>query len=316
MTDVLLPERTDHLPTPRGPLSRDVVRILQGHGSIAAADTYESTGAMDDGDFQVALWMLQVTEAAGFHDVDDRVGGSLRVRDLRWYLQREFEHDLRRLVAAPRTGDLASFIDGLRHDVAVDDASPSTPTIEVARLVAKAPYLAWEADPHTLALARVEAPLKQAMADIQAGEYGVGFGDTHATIYRNCLSELGIGVNEALDRAPSEAFAFANAAWLFGSDRRLRGAALGQLCMLEMDSVSPCARAIAAWDHHGLPAAARRWYDVHVLADEEHDQVIRGQLIPTLHASTPDLVADAAWGAAVTNELLRQMTDGITVATS
>lgn len=315
MTDVLLPEFTDHLPSPRGPLSRDVVRTLQGRGSIGdAGATCEATGSIGNEDFQVALWMLQVTEVAGFDGVDDRVGGSLRVNDLRWYLRREFEGCLRELVPEPTTEDLAAFIDDLRLDAGASPIESSE--VEVARLIAKSPYLAWEADPHTLALARVETSLKGAMADIQAGEYGVGFGDTHATIYRRCLDALGISLAEALDRAPAEAFAFANSAWLFGSDRRLRGAAIGQLCMLEMDSVSPCARAIAAWDHHELPAAARRWYDVHVLADEEHDQVIRGQLIPTLQTTTPDLVADAAWGAAVTNELLRQVGDAVMAATS
>ncbi len=74
--------------------------------------------------------------------------------------------------------------------------------------------------------------------------------------------------------------------------------------MLEMDSVEPCSGAVRDWDRFGLPAAARRWYDVHVLADEEHDGVVRNELIPALEHHTPGLVTAAAWGAAVTDELL------------
>jgi hypothetical protein len=245
--------------------------------------------------------MLNIVRAGPVAGVDAHRASSLRTQNLRWYLERSLEDRLRSLVAQPESSSLAAVVDELRRSA----RSPSpTAAVAVDRFATKAPYLGWEADPHTLALASLELPLKGPVAAIQSGEYGVGHGDAHATIYRSCLDALGFDLDDALDRSPAEAFAFANAAWLFGADPRLRGAAVGQLCMLEMDSVAPCAAAIEEWDRLGLPVAGRRWYDVHVLADEEHDRVVREQLIPTLEQRTPGLVDDATWGAAVTQALL------------
>lgn len=293
----------DRLPRARGPLSRQVLRALRGERSVGAGvDSPLPPGSPHDDDFQLSLWILNVVRAGDFEGVDRHCVGSLRVQNFRWYLERAYEDRLRNLTPQPPAGPLPWLIDDLRSD-----GSRPAPDVEVAkqRFVTKAPYLAWEADPHTLTLAAVEFPLKQPLADIQSGEYGVGHGDTHAVIYRNCLAALDVSLVEALESAPAEAYAYANSAWLFGADRRLRGASLGQLCLLEMDSVEPCARAVDDWDRFDLPVEARRWYDVHVMADAVHDQVIRQQLIPAIERETPHLLDDAAWGAMVTAELLK-----------
>ena len=72
------------------------------------------------------------------------------------------------------------------------------------------------------------------------------------------------------------------------------------LCLLELDSVEPCLREKDCWDAAELPAGARRWYDIHALADVEHAKVIGEQIVPVMEQQTPWLVADAAWGAEVT----------------
>lgn len=167
-------------------------------------------------------------------------------------------------------------------------------------LVAKAPYLGFEADPHTLTLAALEPPLQHVVAEIQAGEYGVGFDRTHSQIYRGCLDALGVSYTEAIDAAPTAAFADANLTWLLAHDRRRRGASIGQLCLFELDSVKPCRRYVEAWNEAGLPEGGRRWYDVHVMADAEHEEIIRTRLIAAIERETPWLVDDAAFGAEAT----------------
>ena len=289
------------IPAARGPVSQSVVDFVTGGGgTILPVDA--STGVAGDhhdADLQAALWFLNLLQVATFEGVDPHRAASLRIRTLHWYLEQAFEDQLRRHVPVRPVADLAAHLDGL-----IARPGPELPAaaaeLERRRLLAKAPYLLWEADPHTLALARVEAPLKPLLVDIQSGEYGLGHADTHAVIYRRCLEVLDVELHDAVATAPACALAFANAAWLFGRDRRMRGAAVGQLALLELDSVEPCRCAKDRWDTAGLPADARRWYDVHALADVEHAAVVREQLVPTLEQETPWLVADAAWGAEVT----------------
>lgn len=286
------------LPEPRGPVSQSVVDFVTGGGCEVVDASSGVAGQPHDGDFHAALWTLNVLQVAGFEGVDpDRVA-SLRMRTLHWYLEQTFESQLRRLVPERPVTDLLTHL----HDLIARPGTTrgSSPQAVRRRFLAKAPYLGWEADPHTLALARIEGPLKPSLVDIQSGEYGLGHASTHAEIYSGCLAELGTTVTDAVSAAPACSLAFANAAWLFGRDRRMRGAAVGQLCLLELDSVDPCLREKDCWDAAELPAAARRWYDVHAMADVEHAEVITEQLVPTLEQQTPWLVSDAAWGAEVT----------------
>ncbi len=286
------------LPAARGPISQSIVDFVTGGGGEIVDASSGVAGQPHDDDFHAALWMLNVFQVADFEGVQpDRVA-SLRMRTLHWYLEQTFESQLRRLVPERPVPDLLAHI----HDLLERPGSTrgSSPQAVRRRFLAKAPYGGWEADPHTLALARIEDPLKPALVDIQSGEYGMGHANTHAEIYRRCLDELGTTVTDAVTTAPACSLAFANSTWLFGRDRRMRGAAVGQLCLLELDSVEPCLREKGCWDAAGLPASARRWYDIHAMADVEHAKVITEQLAPVMQQQTPWLVADAAWGAEVT----------------
>lgn len=290
----------DVLPRARGALSERVIEFLTGRTRRlwSTRPTATVDAHSDDDDVQLALWVLAVTQVASFAGVrPDRVG-SLPIRTLHWELEQAFEAELRRLAPVAVATDLLGHLHGLMGRPG--SGAGTNPSTVRCRFLGKAPYVGWEADPHTLALARVEAPLKAPLVDIQSGEYGVGHAQTHAQVYRSCLVALGLDVIEAVDQAPAAALAFANAAWLFGRHHHLRGAAVGQLSLLELDSVRPCQQAKGAWDVAGLPASGRRWYDIHALADVEHAAVITEQVVPTLESATPWLLADAAWGAEVT----------------
>lgn len=293
---------TSELPSPRGPLSESVLEYVTGRSARLWAQRGDAQ--LDDADAQLALWLLNCLEVAVDWPVDVDRTRALALRLLHGNLERSFEDELLRAVPAVAADlDLLDHLDGLLRSPAVDTAATATELGAAAvrdAFVAKAPYLGFEADPHTLALARLEAPLKPVVAEIQSGEYGVGHAQTHAQIFRRCLTALGISYIDAVDAAPTASFAFANLAWLFGREVRWRGASIGQLCLLELDSVEPCRAQAAAWDTAGLPADARRWYDVHVLADAEHEQIVRRRLVPLVQEATPWLVADAAFGADAT----------------
>lgn len=290
----------DRLPEARGALSASVLDQLCG-GATAPVPGDVSIGLEND-DAQLALWLFNVVRVADFDRVHRaEVDGA--TSPLEAALTERFAQELRGLVpidASAAPTDLAAFLDELRARPSVESRGAPARDDVLAAFAAKAPYLGWEADPHTLLLAVVEPELKQPLATIQAGEYGVGHGQPHARIYRECLAAVGLTVIDAVDGASGPDLALANSAWLFARHRRLRGASLGQLCFLEVDSVEPCRERASAWDEVGLPAEGRRWYDVHVLADAEHQDIVRHELVPRIEERTPWLVADVAFGAEVT----------------
>lgn len=304
---------SSELPTPRGPLSESVIEYVTGRS--ARLWTQRGAASLDDPDAQLALWLCNFLDVCADGGVEpDRVR-SRALHGLHWTLEASFEDEVQRVVdAVDADVDLATHLDELLGAPSIDLAAAASEHGPVAvrdAFVAKAPYLGFEADPHTLALARLEAPLKTVVAEIQSGEYGVGHEQTHAQIYRGCLTRLGLTFRDALDVVPVASFAFANLAWLFGRQVRWRGASVGQLCFLELDSVEPCRSHIRAWNDAGLDEWARRWYDVHVLADQEHEQVIRKRLVPVIAAETPWLSADAAFGATATWLLQQQVADAL-----
>lgn len=256
------PAHVHDLPAARGPLSQSVIDFVTGgRGDVVDASSGVA-GQPHDDDFQTALWLLNVLQVATFRDVDPDRPASLRMRTLHWYLEQSFEDQLRRLVPQRSPVDLLDHLRSLRDRPAAGQGATAAGLRR--RLVASTPYRGWEADAHTLALARIEGPLKASVAQLQSARYGLG----DATTDHASPDELGLELADAVSAAPACSLALANAAWLFGRDRRMRGAALGQLCLLRFDSC-----------------------------------IVTDELIPTLERAAPWLVDDAAWGAEVTSVL-------------
>ena len=83
---------------------------------------------------------------------------------------------------------------------------------------------------------------------------------------------------------------------MFGLHRRWRGALLGHLAAFEMTSVVPMGRYSRALGRLGIPDDARRFYEVHVVADAEH-QHMAGTMVDAFAAAHPDLAGDVVFGA-------------------
>jgi len=212
------------LPGPCGPVSASVVDLLTGRrADLAPVDVSTGpAGLVHDADVHTALWILNAAQVVALDGVDPDRASSLRARTMHWFLEQAVHDQLRRQVAVPEPVEL-------RAIVTSSAAQPSS------RLPGRARALA-------ALLASVEAPLQPLVA----------------AALRASAAEGGMAVPVDV---PACALARTNAMWLFARDRRLRGAALGLLCL------GPGA---------DLPAST--------------------ELVRALEQCTPWLAADAAWG--------------------
>ena len=99
-----------------------------------------------------------------------------------------------------------------------------------------------------------------------------------------------------LDVLPASALAISNLATMFGINRRWRGTLVGHLAVFEMTSAEPAGRYARGLERLGVPAQARRFYDVHVLADAEH-AVLARRMAVALAGDEPHLAGDIVFGA-------------------
>ncbi len=161
-------------------------------------------------------------------------------------------------------------------------------------------YQLKEADPHSWAIPRLGGVPKAALIEIQSDEYGGGVaGEAHADLFADTMAALGLDPTYGayVDRLPGTTLATTNLISFFGLHRRWRGALIGHLAIFEMTSVEPMSRYAATLRRLGLPPSARRFYDVHVVADARHRVVAAGDLAGGLARSEPCLAGDILFGA-------------------
>jgi hypothetical protein len=161
-------------------------------------------------------------------------------------------------------------------------------------------YQLKEADPHSWVIPRLDGVAKAALIEIQSDEYGGGVaGAAHADLFAVTMEALGLDPTYGayVDRLPGTTLATTNLISFFGLHRRWRGALVGHLAVFEMTSVEPMSRYVATMRRLGLPASARRFYDVHVIADARHQVVAAADLAGGLARSEPDLAGDILFGA-------------------
>lgn len=161
-------------------------------------------------------------------------------------------------------------------------------------------YQLKEADPHTWAIPRLSGRAKAAMVTIQSDEYGGGAAASmHSSLFADAMRALDLNPTYGayLDRLPAVTLATTNLISMLGLHRRLRGALVGHLASFEMNSVGPMARYSAWLESLGVPPSGRRFYDVHVEADEEHQYVAVDELVGGLLEAEPDQASAVLFGA-------------------
>jgi hypothetical protein len=161
-------------------------------------------------------------------------------------------------------------------------------------------YQLKEADPHTWAIPRLSGRAKAAMVTIQMDEYGNGVpSEMHSSLFASAMSALGLDPTYGayLDRLPAVTLATTNLISMFGLHRRLRGALVGHLASFEMNSVGPMSRYSAWLESLGIPLCGRRFYDVHVEADEIHQYIAVNELVGGLLDAEPAQAPEVMFGA-------------------
>lgn len=307
----VMTDRSPHLPTPRGPLSASLIDYLRGRSRVLPAVLADDVDTLADDDLQLALSCCYELHYRGF---DTPVDGEWDERVLRFrgVLERRFEAALRAAVPERPPGEglgdgdvgneLRRIIDG-----GADAPSPSAwmerrGTVDQFREFAihRSIYQLKEADPHTWAIPRYAGRSRSALIEIQMDEYGNGVpGAAHAELFADTMRALDLDPTYGayLDVVGAPTLATTNLISWFGLHRRLLPAVLGHLAVFEMTSVVPMGRYARTCDRLGLPASARRFYDVHVEADEHHGPLASRHLVGDFVAEQPDSRPLVMWGA-------------------
>jgi len=161
-------------------------------------------------------------------------------------------------------------------------------------------YQLKEADPHTWGIPRLTGRAKAAMVVIQSDEYGGGLAkQMHSSLFADAMAELDLDPTYGayLDRLPAVTLATTNLISMFGLHRRLRGALVGHLASFEMNSVCPMRRYSSWLESLGVAREGRRFYDVHVQADEIHQHVAVNELVGGMLETEPGQAAAIMFGA-------------------
>ncbi|SCX49649.1 Iron-containing redox enzyme [Klenkia marina] len=310
------------LPTPRGPLSDALVTDLTTGAlrpsTLALADQAAASPVpLADDDLQVALYTCYELHYRGFPEVDDRWEWDPQLLGLRAVLEEAFEaalHD----AADPWVRSYAADDEGVDRQltamVAADDgpslsehmAKRADETQWAEFLTLRSVYHLKEADPHTWAIPRITGRAKAALVEIQADEYGGGSPvRMHSALFGRLMRTFDLDDTHGahVDAAPAEVLATLNAMSLLGLHRRLRGAVVGHLALIEMTSTAPSRRYASGLRRLGKGDDATLFYDEHVEADAVHEQVALVDMCGSLVAAEPALHPDVLFGAAVALEL-------------
>lgn len=318
------PPSAPALPEPRGDLSEWLVHALrQSPASTqdAAPRVRDLAGdVLDDDDLQLALYCCYELHYRGFAGVDSGWEWAPSLLAFRQVLETGFESRLREEVGPiVSTADVGADL----YQVVADGAGPSLSaymaergTVEQMRefCVHRSAYQLKEADPHTWAIPRIRGEAKAAMVEIQADEYGNGDpAAMHAALFADTMSELGLDPTYGayLDLLPGFTLATVNLVSMLGLHRRHRGALVGHLALFEITSVAPMSRYSACLARLGLNERARRFYDVHVIADAIHEVIAIERMVRGFAADEPELAPDVVFGARVVCVLEARLTLGL-----
>ena len=314
MSTELYPEvESARLPEPRGELSELLLDALAQPPHELPASLPGGHALLEgDDDFHVALYCLYELHYRGFEHVDDRWEWDPSLLRVRAELERRFEDALREALAGETAADahtppseipqrLRELLDGVTGP-SLSRFLEMRATADQFRevLVHKSAYQLKEADPHSFAIPRLSGRPKVALVEVQFDEYGGGKPERqHARLFANTMEALGLdgGYGAYLDVIPGHTLAAVNLMSLFGLHRRLRGAIVGHLAVLEMDSTQPNRRYGNGLRRLGFDERATDFFDEHVEADAVHEALAAHDLAGALAQDDPRIAPDILLGA-------------------
>jgi hypothetical protein len=301
------------MPPVRGQLSAWLAAVLRRDPASPTTITPPAPGpgpaAWTDDDLQLALWCCYELHYRGFDDVDDGWEWHPAITGFRGLLERRWLAALRELAgeggAVPAAEVPAALTRLTRSGDGPDLAgylARKASREQFAEFAAhRSVYQLKEADPHSFGIPRLEGPVKAALVEIQADEYGGGRPERmHAELFRATMRWLDLDdeYGHYVPTVPAVTLAVSNLMSLFALHRRWTGALLGHLAALEMTSTGPNRLYSAGARRLGADQSARRYFDEHVEADAVHEQIAAHDLCGAYAASRPAAAADILFGAA------------------
>ena len=301
-----------------------MIKALSCPTGIFRAPHRSGSDVLTDEDFQLALYCCYELHYQGFAGVSDDWEWNPGLLQLRGELERAFEQSLRQ--ALPDESSLApaevpcvlwQLTRGTGFSMSgwLQQYGTRFHAREIS--VHRSGYQLKEADPHTWAIPRLRGRAKAAIVTIQSDEYGGGAAASmHSSLFADAMTALGLDPTYGayLDRLPAVTLATTNLISMFGLHRRLRGALVGHLASFEMNSVGPMARYSAWLESLGVQASGRRFYDVHVEADEEHQYIAVNDLVGGLLEAEPDQAGTVLFGARAVELVERIFADHVVSA--
>jgi hypothetical protein len=294
------------LPTARGPITERLFAALCRPKCRLPTTLDPVDDPLDDDDLHLALYCCYELSYRGLPGVCEDWEWNPGLLRLRQQMETAFEERLRAevrpvAVAAEGVADaLWAMTSGGGRSLSSWLVDNGTRTHAEELAMHRSAYQLKEADPHTWGIPRLTGRAKAAMVRLQSDEYGNGVArDMHSTLFADAMRALGLddGYGVYLDRLPGATLATTNLISLFGLHRRLRGALVGHLALFEMTSVGPMGRYAAWLEALGIPPEGRKFYDVHVTADETHQHVAANDLVGGLLETEPDLADQVLFGA-------------------
>lgn len=294
------------LPAARGEVSQHVLDVFRGRTEPGTGVPEVEPRHLGDEDHALALYLLYELTYRGFEGVDDALEWNCGLLKLRACLEYGMLEALRGEVPhevpdQPVPDALRALLDeGGGRSLSAWCAEQGDHQHLREQAVHRSAYQLKEADPHSWALPRLHGIPKAALARIQFDEYGEGrLRDMHAELFALHLQRLGLvpAYGAYLDVIPGSTLSTSNLVSLFGLHRRWRGALVGHLALFEMASVPVMADYSTALRRLGYDDWTCLFYDVHVVADAEHQTVAAEELAGGLVDQQPDLAADVLWGA-------------------
>ncbi len=297
---------TPTLPNARGPLSAGLLDSLRQVPHQLATPTLGEEVLLDE-DVQLALYCCYELHYQGLASVSEDWEWEPSLVAFRRVLEDAFERQLR--MALPDHWNVSALdVPDALWDLAQGGTFSLSEWLlehgnrfhakEIA--VHRSGYQLKEADPHTWGIPRLSGRAKAAMALIQSDEYGGGVTrQMHSTLFADAMSALGLDSTYGayVDRLPAVTLATTNLISMFGLHRRLRGALVGHLASFEMNSVIPMGRYSRWLASLGVPIEGRRFYDVHVEADELHQYVAVNELVGGFLEVEPEQAGAVMFGA-------------------
>ncbi len=298
---------TPALPMPRGPRSAQLLAALQRGPHQLSLPMMPRGDVLLDEDVQLALYCCYELHYRGLAGVSEDWEWEPSLVAFRRVLERAFERQLRMALpkhrhvsAADVPGALWDLTQGGKFSLSewLLEHGSRFHAAEIA--IHRSGYQLKEADPHTWGIPRLAGRAKAAMVQIQSDEYGGGVSEEmHSSLFADAMSALGLDSTYGayLDRLPAVTLATTNLISMFGLHRRLRGALIGHLASFEMTSVVPMGRYSSWLQSLGVPPKGRRFYDVHVEADEVHQYVAVDELVGGFLEAEPEQSDAVIFGA-------------------